>query len=41
MKPDYYEFFCPVKILSGRKALANLPHELTQLGSKHPLDHHG
>ena len=37
MKPDYYEFFCPVKILSGRKALANLPHELTQLGSKNPL----
>ena len=37
MQPKYYEFFCPVKILSGRKALANLSHELTQLGAKNPL----
>ncbi|MFC1849140.1 iron-containing alcohol dehydrogenase [candidate division CSSED10-310 bacterium] len=33
MLPKYYEFFCPVKILSGRKALSNLPYELSQLGS--------
>ena len=37
MKPAFYEFICPVKILSGRKALANLPYELTQLGSSRPL----
>ena len=35
--PAYYEFFCPTKIVSGRKALANLPHELVQLGSRRPL----
>ncbi len=37
MIPKYYEFTCPVKILSGRKALANLPYELTQLGASRPL----
>jgi alcohol dehydrogenase len=29
--PNYYEFLCPVKILSGHKALANLPYEMQQL----------
>lgn len=29
--PDYYEFFCPVKIVSGNKALKNLPYEMDQL----------
>lgn len=37
MLPDYFEFICPVKILSGRKALSNLPYELSQLGAKRPL----
>ncbi|MBN1947911.1 MAG: iron-containing alcohol dehydrogenase [Bradymonadales bacterium] len=37
MIPKYYEFNCPVKILSGRKALANLPYELTQLGAQMAL----
>ncbi len=37
MLPKYYEFSCPVKILSGRKAVANLPHELSQLGASKPL----
>jgi alcohol dehydrogenase len=32
--PEYYEFSCPVKIVSGLKALANLPYELDQLGAK-------
>ncbi len=32
--PDYYEFYCPVKIVSGKKALANLPYEMDLLGSK-------
>lgn len=35
--PDYYEFFCPVKILSGRQALKNLPYEMDQLGAKRAL----
>ena len=37
MKPAYYEFYCPVKILCGRKALANLPHELAQRGVQRPM----
>ncbi len=35
--PDCYEFFSPVKIVSGRKALLNLPFELSQLGAQKPL----
>ncbi|MFZ5569025.1 MAG: iron-containing alcohol dehydrogenase [Thermodesulfobacteriota bacterium] len=37
MLPSYYEFFNPVKILSGHKALDNLPYELDQLGAKRPI----
>lgn len=37
MIPKYYEFFNPVKILSGHKALDNIPYELEQLGVKKPL----
>jgi alcohol dehydrogenase len=37
MLPSYYEFFSPVKICSGHKALNNLPFELDQMGAKHPL----
>lgn len=37
MVPQYYEFFCPVKVLSGLKALSNLPFELDQLGVKSAL----
>lgn len=37
MIPKYYEFICPVKILSGRKALSNLPYEITQLGSRRAM----
>ncbi len=37
MLPSYYEFHCAVKVLCGRKALANLPHELGALGSTKPL----
>ena len=32
-----YEFFCPVKICSGNKALEHLPFELELLGAKKPL----
>lgn len=35
--PQYYEFHCPVKILSGLKALSNLPYELSLLGASRPL----
>jgi alcohol dehydrogenase len=37
MFPSYYEFFSPVKICSGHKALNNLPFELDQMKAKHPL----
>lgn len=37
MPPSYYEFFSPVKILSGIDALDHLPHEFTQLGARRPL----
>lgn len=35
--PKYYEFFNSVKIISGYKALENLPSELDLLGAKRPL----
>jgi alcohol dehydrogenase len=37
MLPTYYEFENPVRILSGLKALDNLPFELEQLGARKPL----
>ena len=37
MIPSFYEFYNPVKIVSGKKALDNLPFELSQLGVKKPL----
>ena len=37
MIPEYYEFYNPVKIVSGHKALDNLPYELDQLGAKRPI----
>ena len=37
MLPSYYEYYNPVKILSGKKALDNLPFELNQLGAKRPM----
>ena len=37
MLPSYYEFYSPVKIISGAKALENLPYELDQLGVSRPL----
>jgi len=32
MLPDYYQFFCPVKILSGHKATSNIPYEMGVMG---------
>lgn len=37
MIPKYYEFFSPVKIISGLKALENLPYELDALGAFRPI----
>ncbi|MDY0132305.1 MAG: iron-containing alcohol dehydrogenase [Desulforegulaceae bacterium] len=37
MLPSYYQFYNPVKIISGNKALDNLPYELELLNSKRPL----
>ena len=37
MFPSFYEFYCPVKIVCGKKALPNLPYELEQLGAHRPL----
>ncbi|HQI82437.1 MAG TPA: iron-containing alcohol dehydrogenase, partial [Deltaproteobacteria bacterium] len=32
MLPQYYQHFCPVKILSGAKAVSNIPYEMGVLG---------
>jgi len=37
MIPSYYEFLNSVKILSGKKALENIPYELKYLGAKRPI----
>jgi len=35
--PQYYEFSCPVKIISGFKALANVPYEMKLLGASRAM----
>lgn len=37
MVPSYYEFYNPVKIASGFRALENLPVELDTLGARRPM----
>ena len=37
MTSRYYEFYCPVKILAGLKALEHLPAELAERGCKAPM----
>lgn len=37
MIPEYYEFACPTKIVSGFKALSNLPYEMSLLGAARAL----
>ena len=37
MTSKYYEFFCPVKILAGLKALEHLPAELAERGCSAPM----
>ncbi|NLH47513.1 MAG: iron-containing alcohol dehydrogenase [Myxococcales bacterium] len=35
--PSFYEFFCPVKIICGHKALSHLPYEMELLGVRRAL----
>ena len=37
MVPSYYEFGNPVRIVSGHKAVDNIPYELKRLGAQRPL----
>ena len=37
MAKPYYEFFSPVKIIAGHKALEHIPFELSILGSTNPM----
>ena len=37
MLPSYYEFYNSAKIISGRKALDNLPYELRFFGANRPI----
>lgn len=37
MLPDYYEYHNPVKILAGRNACDNIPHELDVLDASRPI----
>lgn len=37
MSNQYYEFFCPVKVIAGKAALEHIPYEVTGLGAKRPM----
>lgn len=37
MSGSYYEFFCPVKLIVGAKALEHIPFELGALGASRPM----
>ncbi len=37
MTASFYEFYCPVKIIAGRKALEHIPFELGVLQSRRPM----
>ncbi|MFW5989411.1 MAG: iron-containing alcohol dehydrogenase, partial [Desulfosudaceae bacterium] len=37
MLPSYYEFYNSAKIISGHKALDNLPYELRFFGAERPI----
>ena len=37
MANEYYEFFCPVKMVAGFKALEHISYELTSHGASRPL----
>lgn len=37
MSTDFYEFYCPVKVIAGKAALEHIPFELGTLGASNPL----
>jgi alcohol dehydrogenase len=37
MIPKYYQFHCPVKILSGAGAVSNIPYEMSLMGCKRAM----
>lgn len=37
MLPNYYQFYCPIKILSGHKAVSNIPYEMGLLGCRRAM----
>lgn len=37
MTNQYYEFFCPVKVIAGKAALEHIPYELTGLAARRPM----
>lgn len=37
MLPKYYQFYCPIKILSGHKAVSNIPYEMGLLGCRRAM----
>jgi alcohol dehydrogenase len=37
MIPNYYQYFCPVKILSGHNAVTNIPYEMDMLGCRRAM----
>ena len=37
MLPNYYQFYCPVKILSGQLAISNIPFEMNLMGCKRSM----
>ena len=37
MSETFYEFYCPVKIVAGHRALEQVAFELATLGAKKPL----
>lgn len=39
MLPEYFQYYNPVKILSGRMALENVPFELGLLNAKKTHNH--
>ncbi|WP_165854875.1 iron-containing alcohol dehydrogenase [Marinobacter sp. JSM 1782161] len=37
MSQNYYEFFCPVKVIAGKAALEHIPYELSGLAASRPM----
>ena len=37
MLPNYYQFYCPVKILSGQMAVSNIPFEMSLMGCRRAM----